>query len=303
MTAPSPARARAAARRRPLWPWLFLLPALLLFAVFDYYPFLRAVVLSFQATDLFGRPAGWAGLENYTVMLSSGEFWSTFAWTLVFTVASTVVKLVLGLAIAVPLARRLRGTAVLRSAVLIPMAVSTAVGALIFSQILAPSVGPADQLADLVGLGPVGWLTDAGWARVSVLVVDTWAGISFVVLLLLAAIDGVPGDITEAAGLDGCTGLRYIRHMLVPSIAPMLLFLAVTQSVAALREFTVINALTGGGPAGATQTLVVDLYTRAFGDSTNDYSSAAASGMVLAVFIVVLSAVQFALSARKVTYR
>lgn len=289
-------------QRTTWWPWVFVVPALVAFLIFDYYPFLRAFVLSFQATDLFGRPSGWAGLDNYANMFSSGEFWGTLNWTLLYTLGSVLIKIVLGLAIAIPLSYRLRGHAIMRSAVLVPMAVSTAVGTLIFHQMFTPEVGFFDQLTTAMGIGSVNWLINDTTARIAVLMVDGWAGISFVVLLMLASIDNIPDSIGEAASLDGCTGFRYIRHMLIPQISPMLIFLTVTQSVAALKEFTVINALTEGGPAGSTPTLVVDVYDMAFGNSTNDYSAAAATGMVLATLIIILTILQFRLSTKRVTY-
>lgn len=284
------------------WAWAFLAPALLLFIVFEYYPFIRAVILSTQATDLFGRPTGFAGFSNYTNLLSSPDFWRVFTWTLTFTVVSVVLKLGVGLSIALPLSYRLRGTWFMRSAVLIPMAVSTAVGTLVFGQIFKPFVGVADRIAQVFGLQSLNWLTDATMAKVAVIIVDTWAGVSFVTLLLMAAIDGVSKDIIEAAQLDGCTGFRSVIHMVLPSISPMIMFLVLTQSAAALREFTIIDVLTDGGPSGATTTLVVDVYNLAFGNSTNDFSGAAANGMVLFVIILILSLIQLRMGQKKVTY-
>ncbi|WP_223148511.1 carbohydrate ABC transporter permease [Auritidibacter ignavus] len=285
-----------------IWPWLFVLPAIVFLLIFDYYPFFRAIILSFQATDLFGRPTGFAGLENYVTMFSSGEFWSIFTWTLLFTILSVVFKLAIGLAIALPLSYRLKGTVFMRTAVLVPMAVSTAVGTLIFSQMFQPVVGAADQITIALGIGEIPWFTDSFWARAGVVIADVWVGISFVVLLLMASIDNISDDVREAAALDGCTGANYVFRVIIPLISPMLLFLTVTQSVEALRQFTVIHALTQGGPAGSTTTLVFDVYQQAFGSSTNDYAGAAASGLVLMVIVVILSAIQFRLSSKRVNY-
>lgn len=284
------------------WAWVFLAPAVILFIIFEYYPFIRAVILSTQSTDLFGRPTGFSGFSNYTNLLTSADFWRIFIWTLTFTVISVVLKLGVGLSIALPLSYRLRGTWFMRSTILIPMAVSTAVGTLVFGQIFKPFVGVADRITQVFGVPSLYWLTDATMAKIAVIIVDTWAGISFVTLLLMAAIDGVSADIIEAAQLDGCTGFRSVIHMILPSISPMIMFLVLTQSAAALREFTIIDVLTGGGPSSATTTLVVDVYNRAFGNSTNDFSGAAANGMVLFVVIFILSLVQLRMAKKKVTY-
>lgn len=295
-------QARAGERSFEIWPWLFVAPAIILLLIFDYYPFLRAIILSFQTTDLFGRPVGFAGLENYSVMFSSGDFWKILGWTLLFTIISVFLKLAIGVLIAIPLSYRLRGTVFMRSAVLIPMAVSTAVGTLIFNLFFQPSSGAANQISSALGLGDIPWFTSPFWAKVAVIIADFWVGISFVVLLLMAAIDNISDDVTEAAQLDGCVGSQQVIHIVLPIISPMLMFLSITQSIAAMREFTVIHALTGGGPAGSTTTVVFDVYNQAFGSSANDYASAAASGMVLTIIVLLLSLAQFLLSRRNVKY-
>ncbi len=281
-----------------MWAWLCLLPATILFIVFDFLPFFRALYLSFTSTDLFGRPAGFAGLDNYLNMFADPTFLSTFARTLLFTVASVVLKLAIGLAIALPLSYRLKGTFWMRPVVLIPMAVSTAVGTLVFRQMFAPVVGFFDQIFMSMGFDQMGWLTSPRMAMISVLITDVWIGISFVTLLMLVAIDGIPGEMVEAANLDGATGSRYIRHIILPSIAPMLLVLSVTQAMAAMKEFTIFQVLTGGGPGNSTRTLVLDIYTLAFGGGTADFAAASARGMVLFVMIFILTMIQFWLSNR-----
>lgn len=276
--------------------WLFLAPTILLFAVFEFYPFFRAIYLSFSSTDLFGRPKGFAGLANYAEMLADPNFLSTLSRTLIFTLASVALKLALGLAIALPLSYRLRGTAWMRSLVLVPMAVSTAIGTLVFRNMFAPTVGLFDQITTSLGLGQIGWLTSPNVALFSTIIVDLWIGISFVVLLLLVAIDNIPTEVVEAANLDGATGLRYVRHIIIPGIAPMLMVLVVTQSISAMKEFTIFNVLTGGGPGDATRTLVLDIYDKAFGGGTADFAGASARGMVLFLIVLALTLIQFRLN-------
>lgn len=289
---------KAPRQRGELWAWLCLLPATVLFLVFDFWPFFRALYLSFTSTDLFGRPAGFTGFDNYLNMFSDPTFLSTFSRTLLFTVASVILKLALGLAIALPLSYRMKGTVWMRPVVLIPMAVSTAVGTLVFRQMFAPVVGLFDQVFMSMGFDQVGWLTSPRMAMISVLITDVWIGISFVTLLMLVAIDGIPGEMVEAANLDGATGSKYVRHIILPSIAPMLLVLSVTQAMAAMKEFTIFQVLTGGGPGNSTRTLVLDIYDLAFGGGTADFAAASARGMVLFVIILVLTLIQFRLSNR-----
>ncbi|AKK11639.1 carbohydrate ABC transporter permease [Corynebacterium uterequi] len=281
------------------WAYLFLFPTLLLFCVFEFFPFLRALYLSFTSVDLFGRPSGFAGVDNYLDMLADPNFLATLSRTLIFTAVTVTLKLAVGLAVALPLSYRLRGTAWMRAVVLVPMAVSTAVGTLVYRSMYAPAVGLFDQVARGLGFGDVGWLTSPRIALISVIIVDVWIGISFVILLMLVAIDGISHDVVEAANLDGCTGGRYVRHIIIPGIAPMLLVLAVTQSMQAMREFTVFQVLTAGGPGNATRTLVLDIYDLAFGGGTANFAAASARGMVLFIMILVLTLVQFRLSKRQ----
>ena len=282
-------------RRRPAepWAWLFLAPAIILFLLFDFFPFFRAIFLSFSNVDLFGRPSGFAGFANYANMFTDPGFIGTVIRTLIFTIASVVLKLGIGLAIAVPLSFRLRGTVWMRSVVLIPMAVSTAVGTLVFKQMFAPTIGFFDQVAMSFGLGEVGWLTSPRVAMISALITETWIGISFVTLLMMVAIDGISTEVVEAANLDGCTGWRYIRHIVLPSISNMLLVLSVTQAMQAMKEFTVFQVLTAGGPGTSTRTLVLDIYQNAFGGGTADFAAASARGMVLFIMILLLTLLQF----------
>ncbi len=297
-------QARARRRRRGAHPWayLFLLPSLVAILTFDYWPLARTLFLSTQTTNLFGMPAGFIGLDNYTRMLDDPDFWRTLGTTVAFMLGSVATKLIVGLAIAVPLSYRVRGTSLFRAAVLIPMAVSVAVAGLAFRALMTPSTGLLDVIVRSFGGDNVGWLTSTDVALVSVIIVDAWVALGFTVLLLLAALDNVDADIYEAASLDGATTLRTLRSITLPLITPTLFFLIVTQSVQSLREFTVINVLTGGGPADSTKTLVLDIYDAAFG-GTADYGAASARSIVLLLLILTLTAIQFGVLERKVNYR
>ncbi|QZN86260.1 carbohydrate ABC transporter permease [Cellulomonas sp. C5510] len=289
-------------RGRPhAWAYAALAPTVVALLAFTYWPLLRTAVLSFQSSDLFGRPAGFVGTDNYTAMLGSPDFRRTLLVTAAFVVLTVVGKLLVGLALAVPLSRRLRGTAFSRAAVLIPMAVSAAVAGLAFRALMSPTYGLLDQIAIALTGRPAGWLTEPTMAMVSIVVVDVWISIGFVTLLLIAAVDAISVEVEEAAALDGASRARMLRSITLPLITPTLFFIVVTQSVQAMREFTIIQVVTGGGPARATQTLVFDIWAKAFG-GTADYGAASARGIILLVVIAVLTVVQFGVLERRVTY-
>ncbi len=290
-------------RRGPrIWALLFLAPSVIAIISFDYWPLLRTGFLSTQSTNLFGQPNGFVGVENFAAMIADADFWKTLGITVTFMVGSVVSKVVVGLAIALPLSRRLRGTSVFRASVLIPMAVSTAVAGLAFRALMTPSTGLFDVIANALGGSNVGWLTSTNVSLLSVIVVDVWTALGFTVLLLLAALDSIDRQVFEAADVDGARFWRRTTSITLPLITPTLFFIVVTQSIQALREFTIINVLTGGGPADSTRTLVIDIYDAAFG-GTADYGASSARSLILLVLILALTAVQFGVLERRVNYR
>ncbi|MGG7509857.1 carbohydrate ABC transporter permease [Plantibacter sp. YIM 135249] len=289
-------------RRRPLfWAWIALAPVTVLLLSFSYAPLVNTFALSFQKTDLFGRAAGFIGLDNYVSMFEDPELHRTLTTTLVFVILTVAGKLAVGLALAVPLAKRLRGTTFARVTVLIPMAVSAAVGGLAFRAMMTPHIGILDQVAIALTGSPAGWITEPTMAMVSIVIVEVWTSLGFVTLILIAAIDMIPVDVEEAASVDGAGWWRRLRSITFPLITPTLFFLVVTQSAGAIREFTVISIVTSGGPGGATKTLVFDIWAKAF-SGTADYGASSARGIVLLVIIAIMTAIQFRCLERKVTY-
>ena len=280
-----------------------LAPAAGFVLAFNYWPLARTVWLSLHTTDLFGRTGEFTGADNFTEMLSSGAFWHSMLVTLAFTAGSVGTKLVLGLLIAVPLASRARGTVLARAVVLVPMAVSVAVAGLVFRTLFQPGFGLVDQALASVGVPSPGWLTNPDTALTTVIIVDGWAGLGFTVLILLAALGAVPDEVVEAARLDGAGPIRRTWSVLLPLISPSVFFLMIVQTVDAIREFTVINVVTGGGPADATRTLVMDVWLRAFGPAGGDYGPASARALVLLLLVGVITAIQFGVVEKRVHYR
>jgi sn-glycerol 3-phosphate transport system permease protein len=268
--------------------------------LFDYWPLISTLRLSVQSTDLFGRPDGFIGAANYSDMLTDPAFLKTLGVTALFTLGTVLGKVVAGLAIALPLSTKLRGSRLMRPIVLLPMAFSAAIAAVVFKTMFQPRSGTFDLMLGFFGVEGPEWLTSPGWALFSVVLVDVWVTLGTVTLLFLAALDSVPESALEAASLDGAEWHQRIWSIQLPLITPTLFFVMVTQSVHALREFTVLNILTGGGPNGATTTLTVDLYDTGFA-SNADYGAAAARGVVLMIIVGIFTLMQFRLE-KKVNY-
>ncbi|MDU0969349.1 MAG: sugar ABC transporter permease [Actinomycetaceae bacterium] len=269
--------------------------------LFNYYPFFDTIKISTQSTDLFGRPNGFIGFGNYADMFASDDFWQVMLRTVIFVVLTVSMKLILGLAIALPLSSGLAGTRLVRPIVLIPMAFSAAVASVVFKTMFAPRVGLFDQFLRTLGLPTPPWLTSGGWAMVAILITIAWTSMGMVIMLFMAALDSVPREVLEAASLDGVNLWQRIVHMQLPLISPTIFFLVVTETMGALKEFTIIQVLTNGGPNNATTTLTIQLYKLAFGSNV-DYGTSAAHGIILMIIVGIVAFFQFRMGEKKVVY-
>ncbi|OKJ10253.1 carbohydrate ABC transporter permease [Kitasatospora sp. CB01950] len=282
--------------------WAFLLPSVVVFALFIIYPLGRTFYLSAHANDLFGAPSKYVGMKHYTDLLSSADFRTTLVTTALF-VLFTVVPGVLGALLLVLLMEgRIRGVRFLRSAFALPFAFSVASASVVFSVFYNPASGVLNGLLSHVGLGPVGWLTDSQYALISIAVSTIWMNLGYNVLVLSAGIGSIPGEVLEAARLDGASGLRLARSITVPMLGPSLFFLVVISTVNALQSFGQIHILTKGGPDGSTRTLVYSVYEKAFAYGSSDFGTASAQAVVLMVVVLCCTAVQFGVLERKVHY-
>lgn len=271
-----------------------VVPGLLLLAVFSYWPVLRSGWLSLHGSDLLGRPTRFVGTENFVRVFTDPTLTRVLLTTVVITVGSVVLTTGTALAAGLllrPSGRRLRG---IGGVVLsLPFAYSAAAASATFAGLFTPTVGVLDRAFAAVGLTGPGWLTDSGWAVVSIILATAWYELGFAVLVVLAALSRLDASVLEAAALDGAGEWRTAVSIIVPTLRPSLLFLVVTQTVSGLQIFTQVQILTRGGPAGATRTLVHELYSRAFGSGVPQYGVASALALVLLILVVAVTAAQF----------
>ncbi len=298
---PLPGARRAGLRDRAL-AWSFVAPSLVVFALFVFYPLGRSVFLSFHGNDIFGAPAAYVGTAHFSALLSSAEFRHTLVTTALFTLLTVVPSVLGALGLVLLLEARIRGWRLFRTTFALPFACSVASASVIFSVLYNPASGVANGLLSRLGVGPVGWLTDPHVALVSVCVTSVWLMLGYNVLVLSAGIGAISPEVVEAARLDGATGLRLARSVLVPLLGPNLFFLVVVSTIQALQSFGQIHILTRGGPDGATRTLVYSIYERAFANGSSDFGLASAQALVLLVVVLACTAVQFGVLERKVFY-
>jgi len=281
---------------------VLLLPALVVFAVFVFWPLGRVLLLSTQGTDIFGQPAGSVGLQNYVRIFTDPAFGRTMRNTAVFCAGVVAARVVFGLLIVVPLTAKLRGTPVYRALLTSPMVVSVSAASVAFAAMLAPGTGLVDTVVQQFGGTPVPWLTSTHWALFSVIVVTAWGSLGFTVLLLLGAFGAIDPEVLEAAQLDGAGPVRAFWSVSLPLVTPTLFFVVVTGTVEALTTFGQVQILTGGGPADSSKTLVYAIYQQAFGSASANFGLAAALGVVLFLLVLALSLVQFGVLEKRVHY-
>ncbi|MET9468824.1 sugar ABC transporter permease [Streptomyces sp. NPDC006544] len=299
-TTPAAPSAGAAAprprRRRRVAPYLFVLPALLLFSAFKIYPIGRSFAISLHKT--VGGTEQFVGADNYTRLMGDPLFWTALKNTAVILVVQVPVMLALATGLAVALnSRMLRARAVFRLGFFLPMVTGLVAYGVIFSVLLNKDFGLVNWLMELVGLDPVPWLTDPLWAKVSLGVALTWHYTGYNAVILLARLQSVPAELYDAAAVDGAGAWTSFRHVTLPGLRPALLLTTVLSTIGTLQIFDEPYVLTGGGPDNATLTIGVYLYQNAF--KYFDFGYASAIAYALAVLIGILGFIQFRLLGEK----
>jgi len=273
---------------------VFLLPLLVIFGLFSWYPIVRAFVMSFQVTNLVSEPT-FVGLQNFTRVLADPLFAKAVANTAYFALLALVFGFPIPLVLAVVMseARRFRGlySALAYLPVVVPPVVSVLLWRFFFD---AGPTGVFNTVLGWFGLGPLPWLQDAGSAMPSIVIEATWAAAGGTVIIYLAALLSVPSDLYDAAEVDGASIWQKIWHVTLPHLRAVLFVTLILQLIATAQLFTEPFLFTGGGPNNATMTVLLLIYHYAFQNSLGgDYGMAAALSVLLAAFLAVFTAGYF----------
>ena len=290
-----PASAGPAPHRRTATAWGFLAPGLLLLALSVLIPAAMALLISFCQSGLdVSEPLRFVGLANIRRLLADPMFFRVLGTTLLYLVG-VVPPVVLGsLGLAVLVNRQLPGIHWFRAAFYTPVLVSIVVAAIAFRWLYAETGLINGWLSALLpaGFQPIGFLTNPLLALPSVMLVTLWKGLGYYMVIFLAGLQGIPGDLYEAAELDGSEGWRKHRDITLPLLRPYVTLVGVISAIAATKVFEEVFLMTQGGPADATRTLVYYVYDQAF--SELEISYACTVGLALFVIVLLLSAVRFA---------
>jgi multiple sugar transport system permease protein len=253
-TAPARRRSRGIPERR--LAVFMVAPSMILIALVAVYPVVYGVWLSLHQYSLLqaglSRWASPAGLGNYKAALSDADFWSATRITFEFTIASVFLETILGLAMALAMKEAFRGTGLLRTVVLVPWAVLTVVTAIMWKTIFDPNLGFVNQLLG----GKTVWLGSEPQALLVMIFADTWKTAPFMALLLLAGLQVIPGDIYEAAKVDGATTWQRFVRITIPLLTPALLVALIFRTMDALRAFDLPKVLTNGANGTTTLSLI-----------------------------------------------
>jgi len=284
------ARPRTRPRGEARAAYFFLTPNVVLLGLFVFLPLGGALILSLQRTDGFGE-GSFIGGANYAQLLSDPLFWRAAVNTVLFTVLVTPLSMGLGLLAAVLLNSVLPARGFFRSIMILPMAISGVATALMGVLIFDENSGVVDKMLRFMGLPGVPWQSGGAAAFASVVIMTLWWRVGFNMLIYLAGLQGISPELIEAARLDGATGLQRLRFVTVPLLGPSSFFLLVLNVIYSFQVFDLVFVMTGGGPQNATSVLVTYAYDQAF--VTRDQGYAAAIGIVLMVFALVFTAVQW----------
>ncbi len=280
-------RLRRALGSEHLAGWAFALPAVALIVIFGIVPIVWSAVMSFQANDLVSAPH-WVGVANYRALLHDPAFAASVRHTLLYTVIFVPLSVAGAMLVAWALNRKLHGVRFYRLAVFVPVVTSTVATGIIFLWLLDPVFGLVNFFLSKLGIPAQGFLSNPNQALYCIVAMTIWGWLGFDVIIYLAALQGVPHELIEAAEIDGAGKWSSFRSVVLPFLRPATLFLVVWSTISALQLFDEIYVTTRGGPLGSTTVVVFYLYQQAFQFFNGGYAAAIAYVLFLAILVITI---------------
>jgi multiple sugar transport system permease protein len=272
------------------------LPALILLITFLLVPFIMSVGYSFTNQRLMSNPnlaVKFMGFENYLRIFRSDTFFSAIRNNLTFTLVVVPVQVSLALFLAILLNQKLRGVVVFRTVCFSPIVITMIVVSIVWALLFNPNNGMINEMLRFLSFGTfqgLGWLYDTKTALAAIMILSVWQGVGFQMIILLAGLQGIPGELYEAAGIDGADAVRKFKNITIPSLKNTLLFCFLSTTILAFKLFTQVWVLTQGGPEDATLTTVALIYKEGFAQQKVGYS--AAISVVFFLIVLLLSLLQ-----------
>jgi multiple sugar transport system permease protein len=254
---------------------------------FAAYPIVFALVLVFLRWDLVTAPS-FAGFDNIRLLVNDGRFWRAVGNTFVFLSIHVPLQIVTALGLALALNRKLAGRGFWRAAFFLPVVISGAVVAILWSNLYATDVGLINKLLVRIGLAPVSWLTDPNTAMPAIAVMVTWKNVGFYVIIYLAGLQYIPRSCQEAIEIEGASAWQRFRYLTLPSLLPQTILVVTLSTINGFQLFIEPYVMTGGGPLRRTYSVVLYLYTNAFAYQKMGYAATIGVALALIIGAVVL---------------
>jgi len=281
--------------RKQLLAYAFLLPALIVFSLFAWYPIIKGIEMSFQNVSLSGDST-WVGLDNYALMLKDPAFAIAWRNSLQFALWSLLLGYLLPIVIAILVREMRHAQGFFRVVYFLPTVVPGAIAIIIWRFLYDPDAGLLNAILTQMGFSRQFWLSDAALVKPAIVAIMTWGGFGTTALIYLSTLQEIPTELYEAAELDGATPLHRIRHVTLPHLYPVMSVLFVLQVIAVVQVFTEPFLLTNGGPGRETLTPALHIYNRAF--IRIDLGYAAAWSVVLILVLLIFSIIYRVINAR-----
>lgn len=288
-----PTAQQSAGKKRKVGPrvqgWLLVSPAVAVLLLMTIVPAVYLLYSSFFSFTLMAADQGlFVGLQNYWRIVTDADIRYGFLITLFFVAVAVGIELILGMLLALALAPRTFGNSIASTLLLLPFAMTPAVSALLWQQLLNPNYGWIDFYLQRIGVigEPIEWLSSSTTAWIAVIGLDVWQWTPFVALILMAGLQGLPVEPQEAAAVDGATGLKMFWHITLPLLMPFVAIAVLLRVVQAFKTFDTIQVLTGGGPGTSTEIVNLTLYR--VGLQNFQVGAASALGIVFLILLLIV---------------
>ncbi len=273
--------------------YLFILPSFIHLIVFAAIPLFWSLYLSFHKWSIISRSKPWVGLRNYIWVFTDGDFWNAMKNTIIFAGVGVPLGMTVSLIIALVMNQKLKGVTWFRTIFFLPVIVSMVAIAIVWTWIYDPDFGLLNYFLSWFHIPGVNWLGDPRWALYALIIVNTWKGAGYQMVIFLAGLQGIPETYYEAARIDGASNWRCFWNITLPLLRPTTFFLAITSVIGSLQAFTIVYAMTEGGPLKSTDMVGYHIYQSAFERFTMGYASAQAYVLFAVIFVITLIQVRY----------
>lgn len=288
-------------RKSKLYPYLLIMPAMVVLTVFFVYPMFYLCYLSFTNWNLIKANKKFIGFKNYINLINDNEFLQSLLNTLIYTVSVVAVVMVVSLLLAVWFNKSTRFNIFGQLAIFTPHIISLVSISMVWLWLMDPGTGLLNYVLEFFGLPGSTWLQNSKTALMSLIIVASWQAIGYYTLIILSSLQSIPAEIYEAADLDNTSKIKRFFCITLPMISPQLFFLLVVMTIGTFKAFDTVRIMTGGGPNNSTNMLVYYIYDNAFINLKLGYASAA--GVVLLIISAITTFIYFKVLSKKVHYQ